>query len=401
MEANGLTRCSLPYSFESPVVCDEMITDDGASASTPPSRDPAAMTTDAMPPAPISPCGSPKRYSPSFVSSLNDQVARYCSNECVQRRCGTAAMRTVCNNVAVAQTRVRQIEDHLVAGQQQGHGSPASLRDQLFAEKIRLIDALVVMGWEHYRCFLEESECFEKAEAAVRHIYEEALELSVELFCSAPPATGTSISNNGRLMMLLLTLDFDEYCESLLGYQLARESTSASLTSVSNGADAAAGVRGADGRLAEILKPAAQGNAYLQQVHELWKTGAFERFDVAASHEEEEHLAKIHAAGLCLVLFRKLEYKQTDLKATERQFRYLFDEYLPRQLAQPSMNNIIATKHARILFQDGTPTVYWSLLADSYRKEWAEHLEGYGSGAAEELFDMDMDEDEDDEDDGL
>eukprot|EP00536_Pseudo-nitzschia_multiseries_P003559 jgi/Psemu1/302032/fgenesh1_kg.56_\ len=82
----------------------------------------------------------------------------------------------------------------------------------------------------------------------------------------------------------------------------------------------------------------------------------------------------------------------------ECQFRYLFDDYLPKQLTQPSMNNIIATKYARVLFQDGTPTVYWSLLADSYRREWGEYFERENSECGEESFDMEMDDDDDDDD---
>ena len=77
----------------------------------------------------------------------------------------------------------------------------------------------------------------------------------------------------------------------------------------------------------------------------------------------------------------------------------MFDDYLPRQLAQPSMNNIIATKYSSILFHDGTPTVYWSLLADSYRKEWGECFDKENSDGVGDEYSMIMDSD-DDEDDG-
>jgi len=332
----------------------------------------------------------------------------------------------------MAQCRVRQIEDHValcskvaaaVGGQQQQQQQQQQQRQyrqqvhyqqqqhQLFMEKIHLIDALVIMGWEHYQCFLTESESFETAEAAVRHIFEEALDVSIQLFCSSPLASSNNSVNNDRLMILLLILDFDEYCETLLEYQLTREYVEAQSTTEPNSADRAAGVSSAEpgiAKIAEILNSttAPRGDNYLQQMNELWKSGVFERFDPVAN-EEEDHFAKIHAAGLCLVLFRKLESQQrdrqqTDLNTMECQFRYLFDEYLPRQLTQPSMNNIIATKYARVLFQDGTPTVYWSLLADSYRKEWGEYFDGSDSGE-EESSDMgiyDDDDDDDDEDDG-
>mmetsp|Transcript_2208 Transcript_2208/g.4569 ORF Transcript_2208/g.4569 Transcript_2208/m.4569 type:complete len:298 (+) Transcript_2208:203-1096(+) len=281
------------------------------------------------------------------------------------------------------------------------------LRDHLFTEKVRLIDALVIMGWEHYRWFLSESASHEKAEAVVRYIYEEALDISIQLFCSSPPISSNSSINNDRLMILLLVLDFDEYCETLLEYQLTREYMCANPIGETNGADTAAGVSKAQTihrRMGELLGPATKGENYLQQIHELWKSGWFDRFDfIADDCEEEDHFAKIHAAGLCLVLFRKLESqadrRPTDLRTLEKQFRYLFDDYLPRQLAQPSMNNIIATKYSSILFHDGTPTVYWSLLADSYRKEWGECFDKENSDGVGDEYSMIMDSD-DDEDDG-
>ena len=114
---------------------------------------------------------------------------------------------------------------------------------------------------------------------------------------------------------------------------------------------------------------------------------------------KEEGFAKLHATGLCLVLFRQLESRlgqsTADLGTLEEQFKVLFDNYLPNQLThRPSMNNIVATKHSRLLFsEDGSPTVYWSLLADSYRKEW----EDYFDQEVDDCSDMETD----DEDDGL
>ena len=414
---------------------DEAMADDAATPSTPLAS--VTITNPAV--IAISPDGHCKRVryrsgsqsssassscaiSSSFVTYPNCHVARYCSRDCLRERCSTDSIRRFCDNVAMAQARVRQIEDHMAhclkvaaagRGQQQQHQQQQvhyqQQQHQLFEEKIHLIDALVIMGWEHYQCFLAESESFETAEAAVRHIYEEALDISIQLFCSSPPASSNNSINNDRLMILLLILDFDEYCETLLEYQLTREYVEAQSTAEPNGADRTAGVSSTDtgtAKIAEILNSttARRGDNYLQQMNELWKSGMFERFDPMAN-EEEDHFAKIHAAGLCLVLFRKLESQQrdrqqTDLNTMECQFRYLFDEYLPRQLTQPSMNNIIATKYARVLFQDGTPTVYWSLLADSYRKEWGEYFDGSESGE-EEPSDMDMyDDDDDDEDDG-
>jgi len=52
--------------------------------------------------------------------------------------------------------------------------------------------------------------------------------------------------NNERLMILLLLLDFDEYCETLLEYQLSREYMGKHPMGENHGADSAAGVgRGA------------------------------------------------------------------------------------------------------------------------------------------------------------
>mmetsp|Transcript_13317 Transcript_13317/g.37491 ORF Transcript_13317/g.37491 Transcript_13317/m.37491 type:complete len:436 (-) Transcript_13317:322-1629(-) len=434
MEANGLTKCSFPCfclgcgELEHVMIDDEMVHDLPIKPSTPPSHNASVMATEGVLPTAVTPTSIHKRHrsnsfhnhdrNSSFVSYPNCHAARYCSNDCLQKRCSTDSIRGVCENVALAQARVQHLEEHIansskgtavvMGHQQQQHGeSLPSLREQLFTEKIHLIDALVMMGWEHYRCILAESESFETAEAAVRHIYEEALDLSIQLFCSSPPASINHSINSDRLMILLLILDFDEYCETLLEYQLSRECISAE--AAANDADMAAGVSCADNselRIEDILNSTTRGNNYLQQLHELWKSGVFEQFDPTLN-DEEDHFAKIHAAGLCLVLFRKLESQRdrqhTDLNAMESQFWYLFDDYLPKQLTQPSMNNIIATKYARVLFQDGTPTVYWSLLADSYRKEWGEYFERENSECGDEAFDMEMDyydDEDDDEDDG-
>merc|ERR1712110_229349 len=100
----------------------------------------------------------------------------------------------------------------------------ALFKNQLYAEKVCLIDALVIMGWEHYRSQLDQSSTCEKAEASVKHIFEEALDISIQLFCSDPLSFSPLTSMNlDRLMMLLMVLDFDEYCETILQYQLARE----------------------------------------------------------------------------------------------------------------------------------------------------------------------------------
>ena len=256
------------------------------------------------------------------------------------------------------------------------------LKNQLFAEKVCLVDALVVMAWENYRISVEGSSSHEQAEASVKHIFEEALDISIQLFCSDPQSSSPIASMNlDRLMILLNVLDFDDYCETLLQYQLACEYMASEDIDVAT-----------RHQMQDLLRPT--GEKYLQQLHELWKTGAFDRFDQTLS-EEEEGFAKLHATGLCLVLFRQLESSTADLRTMEEQFKVLFDNYLPNQLThRPSMNNIVATKHSRLLFsEDGSPTVYWSLLADSYRKEW----ENYFDQVDGDCSDMETD----DEDDGL
>jgi hypothetical protein len=325
-------------------------------------------------------------------------------------------LKGVSDNVALTQARIKDIEGRIShcskqrgnhandPQQEQQSESLALLENRLFAEMICLIDALVLMGWEHYRWFLEEeSSSFETAEAAVRHIYEEALDVSIQLFCSLPPsASNIAAMNNDRLMILLLVLDFDEYCETLLEYQLTSEYLLAH--PVSETAGIGGDHQSVHKRIREVLHPVRKGANYLQQLHELWKTGAFDRFDpITSVSEDEEGFAKIHAAGLCLVLFRKIEslvdrQQSTDLSNMEQQFKYLFDDYLPKQLTQrPSMNNIIATKYSRVLFRDGTPTVYWSLLVDSYRREWGD----YGGDDDDDDLSTDMEMGTDDEDDGL
>jgi len=233
-------------------------------------------------------------------------------------------------------------------------------------------------------------------------------------------------------MILLLILDFDEYCEALFEYQLIHEQILSAHFSSNGGnggtvgTDTARGeeiafdddhpdtavttLKSNDGSALFMGNTKASDN-YLQQIYDSWKSGRFERFGVIPN-EQEEHFAKIHAAGLCLVLFRKLESEAVDLQergdpnrsvyslrriadlnAMERQFRYLFDEYLPRQLTTPSLNNIIATRCGNVLFHNGTPTVYWSLLADSYRKEWGQCFDCYEEGKG--IVSDGEDEDED------
>ena len=403
MDANGLSKSGLPSSCfgrgvfgHTATNADDLMTNVATTIAATPDRmggsaiaatiQTAMDTGAASTAAPITPTGSRDN---SFHG--NDEENDDCGYH----------LKGVCDNVALAKSRVRDIEDQIAnctqgiantKSPQQTESSLALLRNHLFTENICLIDALVIMGWEHYRWLLAKSSSFEKAEATVRHIYEEALDVSIKLFCSSPPASSNSVINNERLMILLLVLDFDEYCESLLEYQLTREYMAADGT-------------GNNQTMEEMLNPSKRGENYLQQMHELWKSGQFDRFDPTAS-EEEDSLAKIHAAGLCLVLFRKLESQvhrqETDLATMEKQFRFLFDDYLPKQLTHPSMNNIVASKYARVLFQDGTPTVYWSLLVDSYRKEWGENFDrdiihsGSGGDGDDDSTDMDTDDDEDD-----
>ena len=337
----------------------------------------------------------------------------------------SSVLRGVSENVKLAEARIRDIEDRIGNHRLRepetkkrlviGHGpqhlqNPAAslevLENQLFAEKIRRIDALVVMGWEHYRWFLlaESSSTHETAAAAVRHIYEEALDASIELFCSSPPASVDASVNNERLMVLLLVLDFDEYCETLLEYELAREYLSFHPPTTEDHRHHSHERQA----MQTAIDPAQRGPTFLRDLHDLWMTGAFDRFGDPSGREREDDLARVHAAGLCLVLFRKLESRVrprtgTDLDAMERQFRYLFDEYLPKQLVQPSMNNIVATKHARVLFHahDGSPTVYWSLLADSYRREWGEHNSSNHEDDDDDTSNCSCDDDNDDYDDSI
>jgi len=413
MDANGLSKSVQPSSCFGRGVnrynatnVDDLMTNVATTIAATPDRtggsaiaatiQTAMDTGAASTAAPITPTGSRDN---SFHG--NDEENEDCGNH----------LKGVCDNVALAQSRVRDIEDRITnctqgiantKNPQQTESSLTLLRNYLFAEKICLIDALVIMGWERYRWLLMKSSSFEMAEATVRHIYEEALDVSIQLFCASPPDSSNSAINNERLMILLLVLDFDEYCETLLEYQLTREYMSAHPPS-----DAASGnqTQTIHRGMEDILNPSKRGENYLQQLHELWKSGQFDRFDPTAS-EEEDSLAKIHAAGLCLVLFRKLESQvhrqETDLATMEKQFRFLFDDYLPKQLTHPSMNNIVASKYARVLFQDGTPTVYWSLLADSYRKEWGEYFDrdsihrSSGGDGDDDSTDMDTDDDEDD-----
>lgn len=374
MEVNGLTKYGMPASCLGCGPCAER-----SSAMVAPPSPTSTLMKGAR--GMMMLAGNKRQHSKHF----------YCSNHCMQRRCGANDfMKRVLDNVSQAKAKVQHIQD-LMANHAQHHYF-GSLQEQLFTEKVQLIDALVMMGWEHYRCFLVDNHSFDSATAAVRHIYEEALDISVQLFNMSPG----NFVNNDRLMVLLLILDFDEYCEALLQYQLARENMKPA-----NAADAAAGVsraETADLRLAELLKTV-HGSNCLQQIFEMWTNGQFEKCSEINRRDEDEDIAKVNATGLCLTLFRKLESSQVDQRTMGRQFKYLFDEYLPRQLSQPSMTNMIVTKYARVLFQqDGSPTVYWSLMADEYRKEWSHCFEEDDvTDCGYESADMDTD----DEDDGL
>ena len=579
MEANGLSKSSLPLFCltcgiieDTDILDTEMITmlnsNNGTITATT-----GATTTIAsalMIPTPTSPttiadisptcsreCNSSDTTNPrkrnnsdisssssssSFIRCPNCCIAKYCSNQCLQKGCcstTSASARTttsttknknkataaaaaavvdtpcssVCEVVTKSRRKVREIEKqiklnlNLITTPQQ-QKQKLRLQEHLLMEKVNLIDALVLMAWHYYQYYLNTlSSSFDKAEAAVRYIYEEALDHSIEVFCMKPcPTTGTTAGhaalttnatsntmdmntstssssssdkdrqrgivsenyikiNNERLMILLLVLDFDEYCETLLEYQLTREyiltnssnNGNADTPPLPNAAAAAAAAHPVNNNMMgqppqnplfdlrditnTTMIPRGGDTDTLLQMYNLWKSGRFERFDPIAD-EQEEHFAKIHAAGLCLVLFRKLEQPSqqqqqqdynndqhqpppqqqnhpeaqaqeqeqaqqpplqqttTNLNLMERQFRYLFDEYLPKQLTQPSMNNIIATKYAHVLFHENTPTVYWSLLSDSYRKEWGQCFDSDGDDTS---FTDDMDDDYDDdaeEDDG-
>ena len=427
MEVNGLSKSDLPpiclgsgvvferTSISTTTKLDKVMTDvattlaaisNRAGGSTATATVSAVHRTMEIASAPMLATITPSGSFQCDDDDDNDFSDRACSSSTI--------LKGVHDNVARTQARIKDIEGEIAHCSQHQQGNHASgpqqaeslalLENHLYAEMICLIDALVIMGWEHYRwCLEEESSSFETADAAVRHIYEEALDVSIQLFCSFPPsASNIAAMNNDRLMILLLVLDFDEYCETLLEYQLTLEYLSDHPVSETSGTGDQESVR--DKRIREVLHPVRKGANYLQQVHELWKTGAFDRFEPTTSaSEDEEGFAKIHAAGLCLVLFRKLEslvdrQQSTDVSSMEQQFKYLFDDYLPKQLTQgPSMNNIIATKYSRVLFRDGTPTVYWSLLTDSYRREWGD----YGSNDNHDDFSTDIEMETDDEDDGL
>ncbi len=385
MEANGLSKSNLPF---------VAIGSSGfGRTAIPTSRSHAFMANVAIA---LSPDISNRSSILRVVQTSMDTFAPVaitptCSRDSSERHfedmnnsASANVLRGVRENVSLAQTRVRNVENRIARQQQQD--VIAMLKNQLFAEKVCLVDALVIMAWENYRISVEETSSHEKAEASVKHIFEEALDVSVQLFCSDPRFSGSIASMNlDRLMVLLIVLDFDEYCETLLQYQLA----CAYMTS--EGIDDATRQQ-----MQDALRP--NGEQYLRQLHELWKNGVFDRFDPTAS-EEEDGFAKLHATGICLVLFRQLESRMgqeaAGLSTMEEQFKVLFDNYLPTQLThRPSMNNIVATKHSRLLFsEDGNPTVYWSLLADSYRKEWEDN---YDQVDDEDFVDMDTDDDDDD-----
>lgn len=389
MEANGLSKSNLPFvaigssAFERtaiPIPSSNAFMANVATALSPDTSDRSSIlravqtSMDTFAPVAITPTCSRDSSEHHFEDMNNSGSAN--------------VLRGVRENVSLAQSRVRNVENRMARQQQQDVIS--MLKNQLFAEKVCLVDALVIVAWENYRISVEETDSHEKGEASVKHIFEEALDVSIQLFCSDPRSSSPIASMNlDRLMVLLLVLDFDEYCETLLQYQLACEYMS------SEGLDDATRQR-----MQDVLRP--NGEQYLQQLHELWKNGVFDRFEPTAS-EEEDGFAKLHATGLCLVLFRQLESRMgqeaAGLGTMEEQFKVLFENYLPTQLThRPSMNNIVATKHSRLLFsEDGNPTVYWSLLADSYRKEWEDY---YDQVDDEDFVDIMMDT-TDDEDDGL
>ena len=386
MEANGLSKTNLPFveigcgafgrTSTTTWNADEIIADvaTALAPSTPECVKGSRVVQTSMDIcafATITPTCSRDNSDHQYRESFNENNSEAPSS----------ILKGVCDNAALAQKRIKDIEGRIANQHQQD--LLAMLKSQLFTEKVCLVDALVIMGWEHYRSSLEESSSYEKAEASVKHIFEKALDVSIQLFCSDPQSSSAVATMNlDRLMILLLVLDFDEYCETLLQYQLAREYIASTADSKTRQ------------NMEEVLCPT--GKNYLKQLHELWKGGVFDRFDPAAS-EEEEGFAKVHAAGLCLVLFRQLEstvdrQQTADVTLMEKRFKVLFDDYLPKQLTQrSSMNNIVATKYSRLLFlDDGSPTVYWSLLADSYRKEWGDYFD------EEDDSDMDTDDDDDD-----
>mmetsp|Transcript_6064 Transcript_6064/g.12476 ORF Transcript_6064/g.12476 Transcript_6064/m.12476 type:complete len:398 (-) Transcript_6064:91-1284(-) len=397
MEANGLPKSNLPvivtgYSIfrrtsTPPLNVDDLMMD-VATALAPSTPDRSGGASIVVHTAMDTCCAA--KITPTCSRDNSDYQYQECTDY-NNAESSSKVLKGVCDNVALAQARIKEINDR-IAQPPIPSESMALLKNKLFAEKICLIDALVIMGWEHYRYHLDESSSYEKSEASVKHIFEEALDISIQLFCSDPQSSSDVASMNlDRLMILLMALDFDEYCETLLQYQLAREH----IASQKDAHEKAAVVTTQN--MEALLRPT--GSNYLRQLHELWKRGVFDRFDPTAN-EEEEGFAKVHATGLCLVLFRKLEsmvdrQQTTDLTVMEEQFKVLFDNYLPTQLTQrPSMNNIVATKYSRLLFlDDGSPTVYWSLLADSYRKEWGDYFD------QEEADSADMETD--DEDDGL
>jgi len=312
------------------------------------------------------------------------------------------ALQGVCNNVSNARARIRDIEIRMASYHLANQGLSTAQEQQLkvlrkmhYTEQICLVDALVVMGWEHYRNVLEQSDSHVAAQMTVRNTYEEALDISIKVFCSSQDNVESAAQalNTDRLMVLLLVLDFDEYCEALFQYRLTEDYLQASPLTGNESLR----------RIEELLNTPTRGDDYLQRIYELWKNGEFDRLGpIATINEEEDNMAKVHAAGLCLALFHNLESSRVDDHAMmERQYQNLFENYLPKQLAQrPSMNNIVSTKYSRVLFHiDGRPTVYWSLVANTYRKEWEENCgnDHMGDGDDDESTYMDTD----DEDDGL
>ena len=101
-----------------------------------------------------------------------------------------SALQGVCNNVSNARARIRDIEIRMASYHLANQGLSNAQEQQLkvlrkmhYTEQICLVDALVVMGWEHYRNVLEESDYHVAAQMTVRKIYEEALDISIKVFC--------------------------------------------------------------------------------------------------------------------------------------------------------------------------------------------------------------------------
>ena len=210
MEANGLSKSNLPFvaigggafgrtsipASSSGAFMLDIVT---ALSRNPSDRSsilrPIQTSMDTFAPAAITPTCSRDSSDRQF-ENMND-------------RSSTHVLRGVRDNVSLAQTRVRNAESRIA--QQQQKDVLAILKNELFAEKLCLVDALVIMGWENYRISVEGSSSHEQAEASVKHIFEEALDICIQSFCSDPQSSSPISSMNlDRLMILLHVLDFDE-----------------------------------------------------------------------------------------------------------------------------------------------------------------------------------------------